>query len=113
VSDPTILETLKKASTAIYIVVEEPIAKEISSTMRRAITEIETLREQIRWAPVSERPEIEGEYLVMIQECHDSVSEMGICAYETDDFTDELGWIADGVTHWMPLPSPPPQESGE
>lgn len=43
-SDDTILDTLKRASTSVYIVAEEEVAKHISITMRRAVTEIEKLQ---------------------------------------------------------------------
>jgi len=42
-SDDTILETLKKASTAIYIACDEKTADHISITFRRAVRRIEFL----------------------------------------------------------------------
>lgn len=50
-SDETLLETLKKASSAIYIVTDEETANHISILFRRAGSEIATLQSELaeRW----------------------------------------------------------------
>jgi len=46
-SDETLLETLKKASSAIYIVTDEETANHISILFRRAGSEIATLQSEL------------------------------------------------------------------
>jgi hypothetical protein len=46
-SDPTIIETLRTASKAIYIAVEEDTAKQISITFRRAANHIASLEQRV------------------------------------------------------------------
>jgi hypothetical protein len=66
--------------------------------------------DRYKWIPVDiDLPDREGDYLVIVQE-PDSHSDLGICPYITDDFTDVLGWVVNHVTHWMPLPEAPHED---
>ena len=67
-----------------------------------------------RWIPVTERlPETPGEYMVAYHPCywdrvHDEIK-VGL-----DSFRGKTSWAKkkyQRVTHWMPLPEPPKEES--
>ena len=65
------------------------------------------LRNPPRWIPVEERLPEEGiEVLVSVDENSDDCG-YHVCLYRGGEYVrSESGYIF-GVTHWMPLPSPP------
>ena len=94
-------DALKKDLTRFYD--NEVTAKEL-------IDEQPTVGE---WVSVEDRfPEKSGRYLCRYRQNID-----GKFAYCTDfgsyNFDDEGGWFVGEVTHWMPLPKPPKEESDD
>ena len=87
---------------------------------------VKKLVESIRWIPTSERlPEIGGNYFVVVKYKYDFEKEY---SYDTDfaEFTFSDGYIDNcwntyndwnegqqylHITHWMPIPEPPKEES--
>ena len=66
------------------------------------LDEIERLREERRWIPVSEKlPEA---YTPVIVYCSDGYSDVSI---RSKNDKGEIVFAFDDVTHWMPLPEPP------
>ena len=65
--------------------------------MRKAADEIERLRAERRWIPVTERLPPEETRVIAYD---------GEDVFESEYFCDDWEWNAD-VSHWMPLPPPP------
>ena len=93
---------------------------------------IEELKDAQRWRKFSdEKPEHEGDYLVMARYPDDDEPHIEICFYDRDgeDFGhyesryagsgDSFGgydgeeWITHNVTYWMPLPKAPEEATDE
>ena len=106
-------ELMKQAAAAI----------EELSGMCRVYAEAQTkehnravaLENRMRWIPVTERlPKFEGAVL-----CMRKSNVYGVRPYQEILYVDEFGfknfddiYLADGVvTHWMPLPEPPKEET--
>ena len=71
--------------------------------------EIERLKSERKWIPVSERLPEYNDDLLFVTSC--AVSGVRFGYYDTDNrFHDTEGDKVLGVTHWMPLPPPPPEE---
>ena len=77
---------------------------------KKALQEIERLREAQRWIPVTERlPKTEKPVQVYMPKLYMSV-QTGFYTkyYGEDDGEWYEHWVASGdVTHWRPLPEPP------
>ena len=90
----------------------EEITRENESLAKSVNEASEILRR--RWIPVTERlPETPGEYMVAYHPCywdrvHDEIK-VGL-----DSFRGKTSWAKkkyQSVTHWMPLPEPPKEET--
>lgn len=82
---------------------EECLPYNALRTMREAADAIEELNKP-RWIPVTERlPEEDGFTLIFTAHGH-----AGVC-YFTNGWWG--GYGMDGITHWMPLPEPPKEET--
>ena len=84
--------------------IEELIAK-----LNHADEQIERLveaAEERRWIPVTERLPSEDSFTLIFT----AYGHAGVC-YFTNDWWG--GYDKNGITHWMPLPTPPKAEEGE
>ena len=62
---------------------------------------IDELEEKQRWIPVSEKPKVDGRYL--LRNIYDDI-------YPAKFVAESESWMLgryDSITHWMPLPEPP------
>ena len=93
------LRTMREAADAI-----EKLNRENESLEKDV--EIASYVMARRWIPVTERlPEEDGFTLIFTAHGH-----AGVC-YFTNGWWG--GYGMDGITHWMPLPTPPTAEEGE
>jgi hypothetical protein len=102
---------------------------EVDEAIAELKARIHELEEERRWRKFSEeKPECEGDYLVMARYPDDDELHIEICLYESDceDFGhyecryvgsgDSFGgfdgeeWVTHNVSFWMPLPSAPKEE---
>ena len=60
--------------------------------------EVEALKAERRWIPVSEKPTKSDWYLIMYQ---------GYRVPDAGYYDVEAGWLSDVPDYWMPLPEPP------
>jgi len=85
--------------------IAHPLIREKIDGLHKRISLLEAenkaLREQLRWVPVSELPEVDEDILV-----YSTYGGIDIGQYYGD------GEWSDSASHWMPLPSPP-MESGQ
>ncbi len=87
----------------------EETCRQFESTVESLERELSTLRESMRWIPVSERlPEEENEYLIFdgAEIWHGSFAAGQFSELATSDPLFD-------VTHWMPIPQPPEQDTGK
>lgn len=113
-------ETLDAAADAI-----EELNRDLDFAVRSKAAAVKACTP--RWIPVTERlPEEDGEYLTWFR-VDDSEPSFGIFPFDAnvpafgywDDYYDPVtyGWAGSdfievkGVTHWMPLPEPPKEET--
>ena len=97
------LRTMREAADAIGELQEDNAA--LNGTVSNLIEQIAELSKQ-KWIPVTERlPEEDGFTLIFTAHGH-----AGVC-YFTNGWWG--GYGMDGITHWMPLPTPPTAEEGE
>ena len=71
--------------------------------IRNQCDEISALKDQLRWRPVSEKPEKDGEYFVKFNYA-DGEEGMDVC-----DFTNGE-WFWDDIISWLPIPPAPEGE---
>ena len=89
-----------------FITVDREYAETIMDTITSLRSELECVREENRWIPVSERlPEITDTYIVAM--ILPSKKVISVCRYyclETDSWDSSR---APFITHWRPLPTAP------
>lgn len=90
---------------------EETVAKAVNDACILAVAALRE-QEERRWIPVTERlPEEKVNCIVHYKHAYcdnDDYWAIGICFYDGEKF--QIDW-AYKVTHWMPLPEPPKEET--
>jgi hypothetical protein len=81
----------------------EQTVEKFQEIIRNQCDEISALKDQLRWRPVSEKPEKDGWYLCKVQYVDNAIGE------ETVHFDGEH-FVFSSVVKWLPIPPTPEGE---